>query len=165
MNIDTNALDGLPLADLEAAYEKLSAAIDKKLSLSALQQQAESIATRYEEAVVGRPSRDWVPGLVVGPGEKVVEGGVEYRNVSHAWLSASPSQYPLGYARTVEPPGPVELWATGQAVTKGDLRRHLGVVYLCQLSHTTQDDWAPHLPGMTALWTVAVAPAGKTSTR
>lgn len=164
MLLDTTDLADLTVEELEAAYAAIGAEIDRRLNLESIAQQAEDLAARYEEAVAGNDPKAWVPGLVVGPGEKVIENGIEYVNVSKAWLSASPSQYILGYQRTSPPPQEVPNWVTGETITWAMiqagpvLRKKGGVVYQAVQPHTTQEGWAPDLPGMTALWVVAVAP-------
>lgn len=117
-------------------------------------QRAEEIAQEYEEAVGGKPARVWVNGMVIGPGEKVIEGGVEQINVSKAWLSVPPSAYPLGFRRT-SPPAIAAPFTVGEVVAQGDLRLWKGVVYKVVQGHTSALHYAPDLPGMTALWVVA----------
>lgn len=159
MELNLEDLAAVPSSDLELVYAVVSREIDRRLSLDVLQQQATVLAEKYEMAIEGKPSVEYTPGTVVGPGQKVTQDGIEYKNVSKAWLSASPAEYPLGYRRMTAPAEPVKLWVVGEDVIAGDLRRKNGVVYQCITGHTTAAHWAPDLPGMTALWIPAVEPA------
>ena len=158
-------LTTVPLGELETAYDNIRKEIDRRLGLEALRQQAERLAHRYEAAVEGKPAKVWQEGMVIGPGERVVEDGVEYTNRSGAWLSVPPSKFILGYYRSNPiPVHEIKPWVPGETITQamlaaGAVLRELdGVVYQAVQPHTTAPHWAPNLPGMTALWVVADAP-------
>lgn len=138
--------------ELAEAYQLVLAEVQARHAERTAQQRAEQAAADAEAVNAERPPRTYAPGMVVGPGERVVEGGKEYRNTSRAWLSVPPSQYPMGYQLTT-PPATAAPWKAGETVKAGDLRSYGGVVYKCIQSHTTQAGWEP--PAVPALWAVA----------
>lgn len=138
--------------DLHYARESALAEMQRRETLQQAQEQAEALADQYAQAVEGDPAREYKPGLVTGPGQRVIENGVEYVNTSGAFLPVSPSQYPLGFQR-VETPVDVAPFVTGESVKAGDLREFEGKVYQCLQAHTTAAHWAPGLAP--SLWTLA----------
>lgn len=139
-------------ADLDALRVAVLTEQERRARIANAPSQAQQIADQYAQAVKGQPAKAWKTGTVVGPGEKVTEGGQEYRNVSGAWLSASPSQYPMGYQLTTAPTG-AAAWKAGEAVKVGDLRTSAGKTYKVLQAHTTQVGWEPQ--NVAALWALA----------
>lgn len=78
------------------------------------------------------------------------ENGDRYRNVSGAWLVATPDEYPIGYVNLDV--GQVSEWATGVAYQVGDQVTYLGLTYQCAQAHTSQAAWTP--AAVPALWTL-----------
>ena len=91
--------------DLRIIIDRARRELDRRDVLEEAKSDADRAAERYAEAVQGEPARDWSPGDVAGPGDRVIEGGVEYINVSQSWLPVPPSQYPIGYELAEEQDG------------------------------------------------------------
>lgn len=72
------------------------------------------------------------------------------RNVSGAWLVATPDEYPIGYVNLDV--GQVDEWATGVAYAVGDQVTYLGLTYQCAQAHQSQAGWTP--AAVPALWTL-----------
>lgn len=103
----------------------------------------EQIAQQFSTAVKDQPAKAFAAGTVVGPGQKVTEGGTEYVNVSGAFLSVSPSQYPMGYQLTKAPTGAPAWDPNGKAYKVGDLFTYKGTVYKVIQAHSSQSGWLP----------------------
>lgn len=86
------------------------------------------------------------------PGQVVTYEDGRWRNVSGAYLTASPADYPLGWARIIpeDEADTVPSWVEGETVQAGDLRAFDGAVYAAIQPHTTQAGWQP--PAVPALW-------------
>lgn len=76
--------------------------------------------------------------------------GDRHRNVSGAWLVATPDEYPIGYVNLDV--GQVDEWAAGVAYVVGDQVTYLGLTYQCAQAHQSQAGWTP--PAVPALWTL-----------
>lgn len=76
------------------------------------------------------------------------ENGDRLRNVSGAWLVATPDEYPIGYVNLDV--GQVDEWAAGVAYTVGDQVTYLGLTYQCAQAHQSQAGWTP--VAVPALW-------------
>lgn len=150
--MSTDYLKTLSDAELDQLRRDAEAEIFRRYQVSTAAERAAEVIAGYEDAVKDEPARDYTEGLVIGPGERVIEDGTEWRNTSGAWLSVPPSAYPLGYQRT-EAPSEAAPWTVGEVVTAGDLRTYEGTVYQCLQPHTTQADWTP--VAAVSLWTVA----------
>lgn len=138
-------LMGMTDPDLGALYRDVRVELERRETLASAKARMEELAREYETAVEGEPARTWAPGTVVGPGQKVVEGGKEYVNTSGAWLSASPSQYPLGYRLSTPPPASqAPAWnPNGHPYKAGDQVSYKGTVYKVIQAHTSQAGWTP----------------------
>lgn len=151
--------------ELDTLAQAISAERERRSVEIADTEFRQMIFDQAAEQAAAAPAMEFYPGLVVAPNGLVIEDGVEYRNVSGAWLSVPPSQYRMGYRRTTapDPEDPdVQPWAPGQVVRRAgdptpespaDERSYEGVVYVCIQSHTTQAEWTP--PATPALWTPA----------
>lgn len=115
-------------------------------------QEADRAAQDYAEAVADESATEYETGQVIGPGEKVIENGIEFVNTSKAWLSVGPADYPLGYERT-ETPEDVAPFQPGESVETGDLREYEGTIYEVLQAHTTAAHWSPDEAH--SLWTRA----------
>lgn len=161
MELDLENLQDVDRDVLEDVLAAVKAEIDRRIAEETIPQQAEELARRYEVVVSSNPSRQWVDGMVVGPGERVIEDGVEYQNVSGAWLSVPPSAYILGYRSTSVPVTEIKDWVPGETFTweqmeAGPIYRWWGDgPYRLVQPHTTQVGWEPGAPGMLALWVPA----------
>jgi hypothetical protein len=82
----------------------------------------------------------WVDGTPIPPGGLVSFGGSTYKNISGAWLVASPSVYPNGWSLQG---APVTAWAVGVAYKVGDHVTYQGSTYQCLTAHTSQAAWDP----------------------
>lgn len=155
-NLTPDELRALTDEDLQALLGEVYAEVQRRQTLVTAESDARDAAERYERAVTDDEALEWAEGMVIGPGQRVIEDGDEYRNVSGAWLSVPPSAYRMGYQLTT-PPDPdaddVAPFAAGEAVEVGDRRSYDGVVYVVLQAHTTQADWTP--PAVPALWAVA----------
>lgn len=150
---DVRTMSDAELTDLLAV---VSYELDRRRTVVETTDRVGDLISRYEQAVVSKPAVEWEPGKVIGPGERVIEGGVEWVNKARAWLSAPPSLYPMGYQRTV-PPQNVTPFVAGQNVAVGNLRRFQGGIYQCLQAHTTSTEWTPDVA--VSLWTyISVAP-------
>lgn len=162
MQLDLDNLKDLDTEVLESALAAVKAEIDRRIARETIPQQVEDLTQQYEAVVSDLPSREWVDGMVIGPGERVVEDGVEYQNVSGAWLSVPPSAYILGYRSTSVPVTEILDWVPGETFTweqmeeEGPIYRWWGDgPYRLVQPHTTQVGWEPGAPGMLALWVPA----------
>lgn len=76
------------------------------------------------------------------------ENGDRHRNVSGAWLVATPDEYPIGYVNLDV--GQVDEWAAGVAYTVGVQVTYQGKTYQCAQAHQSQAGWTP--VAVPALW-------------
>ena len=133
-------------------YRRVLAENERRSRVAAAQEMVEVIVDQYAQDVAGAPAQgvDDIPvGGVVGPGGRILDAdGVEWQNVSGAWLSphtAGPAQYPLGWSRAGDsavvdaPDGDGE----AHAYQVGDLVSYGGVVYRVIQAHTSQAGWTP----------------------
>lgn len=132
--------------DLRALYRDVRGELERRETIASAEARMKDLAREYEDAVTEEPAQEWAPGTVVGPGRKVVEGGAEYVNTSGAWLSASPSQYPLGYQLTTPPTvDETPEWdPNGRPYKAGDQVSYKGTVYKVIQAHRSQADWTPN---------------------
>lgn len=150
MREDTRALLDALQAKINKTPEEQEAQRILEFSLKAAVEEFNARVATEREA---DPATPWAElGDRVAPGQRVVwTDGETYRNKSGAWLptSVTPDQAQW-WAQETGLPAEVEAWAPGQSVTVNDLREHLGVVYSCLQTHTTQAGWEP--PSTPALW-------------
>lgn len=142
--------------DLNNIINSAHAELNKRTTLREAQGRADQAAEDYARAVGDQPAREYTPGMVIGPGVKIIERGVEWVNDSHSWLSSPPSQTPLYYRMTSPPESNDVLpFTAGEWVDAGELRSRNGVVYKVVQRHQTAEHYAPDLVGMYALWVPA----------
>ena len=91
----------------------------------------------------------YTPGQAYPPGALITFNGGTYKNVSGAWLTASPAAYPLGWAN--QPPA-TQAWKAGVAYKVGNLVTYAGKTYQCAQAHSSQTGWEP--ANVPALWTL-----------
>ena len=127
--------------------------LDRRAALEELPAEAARVADRYARSVEGEPPVPFepVPHNGHGPGVVVIFDGEEWRNISGAWLAASPAVYPLGWAQQTGLPDDAPPWVPDEDVVAGDLREHDGTIYRCTQAHRTQAGWEP--PHVPSLWT------------
>lgn len=89
----------------------------------------------------------YTPGQAHPPGALVTFNGGTYKNVSGAWLTASPAAYPLGWANQAPA---TQAWKAGVAYKVGNLVTYAGKTYQCAQAHTSQTGWEP--TAVPALW-------------
>lgn len=83
--------------------------LDRRAALEELPAEAARVADRYARSVAGEPPVPFepVPHNGHGPGVVVIFDGEEWRNISGAWLTASPTEFPSGWEQqTSLPSGP-----------------------------------------------------------
>lgn len=148
--INVRELSDSELAELEHAVE---GEVARRSQLDAIPEQVAQLNQQYER---GQENADAVPFEPVphfghGPGTVVIWDGDEHKNISGAWLTASPADYPLGWAQQTGLPDDVPQWGPGIDVTAGDLLEYQGTVYRILQAHTTQENWLPDaLPALYA---------------
>lgn len=138
--------------DLNVLQEAVNAERVRRDVVASAREEARDAAERYAEAVADESATEYETGQVIGPGEKVIENGIEVVNTSKAWLSVGPADYPLGYERT-ETPEDVAPFQPGESVETGDLREYEGTIYEVLQAHTTAAHWSPDEAH--SLWTRA----------
>ena len=89
------------------------------------------------------------PGQAYPPGALITFNGGTYKNVSGAWLTASPAAYPLGWANQAPA---TQAWMAGVAYKVGNLVTYDGKTYQCAQAHSSQTGWEP--ANVPALWTL-----------
>lgn len=142
------------LSDLATLAAQVLAEQQRRNTVANGAAQATSIANAYAAAVAGQAAVDGggtIPTSGWGPGQAVTFSGTVYVNQSGAWLSANPTQYPMGWRLQTAPSA--SPWAAGTAYKVGDLAAYQGTTYKCLQAHTSQVGWEP--PNVPALWAVA----------
>lgn len=145
---------GLTDEELLQAWHDIVAEDQRRRLLRSGAEIADDLIRQYEAAVAieGPVPFEPMPQFGHGPGAVVVFEGEEWRNVSGAWLSASPADYPLGWSQQTGLPEEAPAWAPGLDVTTGDLYTYNGVTWRVIQAHTTQTGWEPDK--VPALWTM-----------
>lgn len=128
---------------------------DGELLLAARVTSLEERVDAIEEIVLDRPDPDEGDTPVWSspcPPNAVIrwpdENGDRHRNVSGAWLVATPDEYPIGYVNLDV--GQVDEWAAGVAYTVGVQVTYQGKTYQCAQAHQSQAGWTP--VAVPALW-------------
>ena len=154
---DLASMSDEALADMHSAVLR---ELDRRRVLAEARARQAEIAAQYEAAVADEPAKDIAAlpdGAVIGPGGRIAIGGVEYTNVSGAFLcprTAGPAQYPQGWKQTTPPAADsAPAWEPGAAYAAGARATYQGTVYKCLQAHTSQADWTP--PAVPALWAPA----------
>lgn len=146
-------LKNMPFGELERLAEATQGELVRRRELDAIPEQVAQLNDTYSreqedtDAVPFEP----VPHFGHGPGTTVTWDDEEWRNISGAWLTASPADYPLGWAQQTGLPDDVPQWGPGIDVTAGDLLEYQGTVYRILQAHMTQENWLPDaLPALYA---------------
>ncbi|MEX3609776.1 carbohydrate-binding protein [Rothia sp. LK2588] len=131
--------------ELVELSRSIEAEYQRRRIIETAKEQQEKIAEQYAEAVKAEPAKEFAPGFVVGPGEKLIHGGKEYVNVSGAFLSVSPEDYPLGFQLAEAPKAEtVPAWdPNGHSYQVGDQLSYQGTVYKVIQAHTSAAHWTP----------------------
>lgn len=130
---------------------------EEELELAARVTSLEERVDAIEEIVLDRPDPDegetpvWEspcpPNAIVRWPDALSD---RFRNVSGAWLNATPGEYPIGYVNLDV--SEVPAWAVGVAYIAGDQVTYLGFTYQALQPHTSQVGWEPSVA--TSLWTI-----------
>lgn len=103
MLIDPETLTAASDDDLDALRAAVLTEMERRAVIATAEADALDAAARYEQAIEATAPQEYHAGMVIGPGQRVIEDGDEYRNTSGAWLSVPPSAYRLGYELTIPP--------------------------------------------------------------
>lgn len=82
----------------------------------------------------------WPANQPIQPDGFISYNGQTYKNISGAWLTEGPDQYPIGWSLQG---APVTAWAVGVAYNVGDQVTYNGHTYQCLQAHTSQATWTP----------------------
>ena len=130
-------------------------------AVASAQAAAVQAAADYAEAVKREPAKDVSKlelSATIGPGERVLVAGVEWKNVSGQWLSPftqGPVEFWRGWMKCLDGKvvvGDYKPWASGMLIGEGDQCQHAGRVWRCLQDHNSTDDLAPDKAP--ALWQV-----------
>ena len=147
-------------ADLDALRIAVLTEQERRRTIATAPTQAETLATAYTAAIADQPADDWDAITAatdrVGPGQRVVVAGVEYRNKSGAWLpvSAGPEQDPhaIWWERVtpIEPTPTVAPWSATATYKPGDRCTRGGRLYECIVGHGAAyaGTWGPPAAGV-----------------
>lgn len=146
--------------DLAKLYSRVLAEIDRRNTLKTAAADAEEAGKRWAAAAAEEKPRDISAlgaGETVGPTGHVIIDGIEWENVSGAFLSpvvAGPKAFPQGWQKAGKdaPPSPpvAPVWQTGVSYKTGDLVSYNGVSWKCIQAHRSQTGWNPS--AVPALW-------------
>lgn len=132
---------------------------DARLAASSRISSLEDRVKALEDFVFGKnpPPADadapaW-DGKAVEPGGKRKFNGETWQNKSGAWLTASPTDYPLGWNQLTSLPTAPPWSGAGVAYKAGDLVTYGGKTYRCLTAHASQAAWTP--TAAPSLWTTA----------
>lgn len=135
-----------------------SAELAARTSQAARLTTIEARLAALEALVLARvPAPTTVPvwdGAAVEPGGHRIIAGVEWINISGAWLVHGPAVYPRGWRQAGTPaPNPETPvpWAEGLQIAVGDLVTDGGVTWRALVAHTSHAGWRPG-PATYAVW-------------
>lgn len=160
MPITIEELRALPDADLSTLRQRVAAEQERRDTLTRAAGMVAQLVANFEAGVADNPPvpiADVPVTDTVGPGQRVVDtAGVEWRNISGAWLSphsVPPQAGSLWWTQVSDLPDPGEVaaWAAGTVYAAGDLVSYQGSIYSAVQGHTAQAGWEP--PAVPALWT------------
>jgi len=145
----------MPFGELERLAEAVQEELDRRRRLNSIPEAAAQMNATYEQAQepAAAVPFDPVPHFGHGPGTTVTWDDEEWKNISGAWLTVSPADYPLGWAQQTGLPEDVPQWEPDLDVGgEGDsgLYEYEGVTYRVIQAHRTQIGWEP--PKVPALW-------------
>ena len=132
--------------DLDQLRRDVLTEQERRANLEAIPEQVAQMNATYEASQEDSAAVpfDPVPHFGHGPGTTVLwDDDEEWKNISGAWLTVSPADYPLGWAQQTGLPDGVPQWGPGIDVTAGDLLEYQGTVYRILQAHTTADHWRP----------------------
>lgn len=149
--------------DLDALRIAVLTEQERRVTIASTPAQSAALADAYAAAIADQPADDWDTITAstdrVGPGQRVILDGIEYRNRSGAWLpiTAGPAQDPSGiwWERVTKPtPGPTaEPWSATATYVVGARCTKDGRVWECLVAHgpERQGTWAPG-PATPTVW-------------
>src|SRR5690625_3205838 len=138
-------LKNMPFGELERLAEATQEELVRRRELDAIPERVAQLNDTYsrEQENADAVPFDPVPHFGHGPGTTVLWDDDEWKNISGAWLTVSPADYPLGWAQQTGLPDDVPQWEPGIDVTAGDLYEYQGTVYRVIQDHATQEGWTP----------------------
>jgi hypothetical protein len=123
---------------------------ENRTLLALAEAQARKAADDYAKAVGEEPAKE-IESLdvsaTIGPQGRVQIAGVEWVNISGAWLSpfkAGPKVNPAGWMRTTPPPGKIENWVANEEYRPGDLVYFDEVIYRALSAHKSEPGKTPN---------------------
>lgn len=145
-------LENMPLPELERLEESVADELRSRRNLEAIPERVAQMNAQYQQAQEDAAAVpfDPVPHFGHGPGTTVTWDDAEWKNVSGAWLTVSPADYPLGWSQQTGLPEDVPKFRAGLDVQPGDLLDYNGTVFRVIQAHTTADHWLP--PDLPALY-------------
>ena len=153
MKVEDVNLALLSDAELSTLYGDVMQELARRDAIRVSLESARRAAADYEAAVKRSPAKDFKDlalDALIGPGERIMLNGVEYKNVSGQWLSPH-AQGPVGFWRgwvKCDGKGNVVIgdhkpWSAGMHVSEGDQCQHVGRVWRCLKKHDTSNELAP----------------------
>lgn len=154
-------LQGLSDTELADLYQDVMLEFARRDAVASAQAAAVQAAADYAEAVKREPAKDVSKlelSATIGPGERVLVAGVEWKNVSGQWVSPftqGPVEFWRGWMKCLDGKvvvGDYKPWASGMLIGEGDQCQYAGRVWRCLQDHNSTDDLAPDKAP--ALWQV-----------
>ena len=150
--------------DLDALRIAVLTEQERRRTIATAPAQSAALADAYAAATSVEPAADWAALIAstdrIGPGQRVILDGIEYRNRSGAWLpiTAGPDTDPTGLwwerVTPLDPEAPAAApWSKDATYAVGDRCTRNGRTWECLVAHGAeyQGTWAPG-PATPTVW-------------